>query len=269
MMMLHKFNRRLLNGGLLAAIVVAGLTGCSGSGGDNIPRRDTVPLTGGAESQAVTLDNAAPADANGQTITFNGGSSAFLAPTNAPLTAGSTVVIVPEGTQFFSGLTRSPSRSPGDIFVNGVDSGVNVDQNGELDGNIAIVNGFNYEVFVEGPLQIQGNGKQLDINDGFGFNVIVRGNVASLPAGIEGTIPSNGGTAADMFLSVAYPQPFTDDTITLEVLKSNGDVSQSRTLSAVTEDGMTMGFSTFRDFVPSVVVPAEGVERINLRFHEN
>lgn len=270
MMMLHKFNRRLLNGGLLAAIAVVGLAGCGGSSGGNVPRRDTVALTGGAESQAVTIDNAAPANPAGQTISINNGTdTAWLAPTTQPVAAGSTIVIVPENTQFFSGLTRSASRAPGNIYVNGVNSGISVDENGQTDGNIAVVNGQSYSVFVEGPFAIIGNGKRLDISEGFDFNVVVRGNVVSLPFGIDGTIPSNGGTASDMFLSVAYPEPFVDDTLTLMVKKSNGNVEQSRVLSPTVDNGVTAGFATFRDFVPSVTVPAEGVQRVSLTFQEN
>lgn len=270
MMMLHKFNLRFLNGGLLAAMVAVGLVGCGGSSSNGVPRRDTVPLEGGVVQSNATLDTTVPTSPNGQTVSINGGTdTAYLAPTTEPVPAGTTLTIIPQGTQFFSGLTRSGSRAPGDVWVNGRNTGVTVDENGELSENIAVVNNRSYEVFVQGALTIRRGGKELTISEGFGFNVVVRGNVASLPFAIDGTIPSNGGTAADMFLSVAYPQPFTDDSVTLTVEKSNGDVSQTRTLQATTENEVTAGFATFRDFVPDVVVPAEGVQRVDVRFTEN
>ena len=250
-------------------MVAVGLAGCGGSSSNGVPRRDTVPLEGGVTAETATLENGAPANPNGQTVAISGGGTAYLAPTTEPVPAGTTLVVVREGSQFFSGLTRSASRAPGNVYVNGRNSGVSVDQNGELDGNIAVVNNRNYEVQVEGPFTLRREGKELTISGGFTFNVIVRQNQVSLPYAIEGTIPSNGGTAADMFLSVAYPQPFTTGRVTLEVEKSNGDVRQSRDLVPTADDNAdTFGFATFRDFVPDVVIPAEGVEWVNVRFTE-
>ncbi|MGV3617537.1 MAG: hypothetical protein ACO1SV_19600 [Fimbriimonas sp.] len=261
MMMLHKINRRLLNGGLLAAIAVTGLVGCGG-GGDNVPRRNTVPLTGGVNTNTNTLTNDAPANPNGQNVAVDGG-TAFLAPTDEPTPAGTTVVIVPQGTRVFDGLTRSASRAPGDVyFIRGngqmVDTGVNVTESGALDGNIAFGRNGTYRLFAQGPYSIARDGKRLDISEGFGFTVRKSGNELSLPTLIDGTIPSNGGTAEDMFLGVTYPMVFDGSTVRLTVEKSNGDITQTRTL--------INGSTTFRDIVPDVVIPSEGVQTVWVDF---
>lgn len=269
MMMLHKFNRRLLSGGLLAAFAVAGVIGCGGSSA-GVPQRDTVQLSGGASSQTGTSDNAAPANPNGQTISINGGSgTAYLAPTTDSTPAGTTLTIIPTGTTIFAGLTRTASRAPGDVFVNGVNSGLTVTQNGSLSGNLALLNNRKYTIYIQGPFYITNGSRTLTINEGFEFDVLVRNNTASLPNRIEGTIPSDGGTASDMFLTVNYPSIFTGDSIELSVTKSNGNVSQSRTLLEAMHNEMVIGQATFRDFVPDVVVPEEGVQRVSLFFNED
>ena len=262
---MHQISRRFFSGGLLAAIAAVSLVGCGGDSSSGIPRRQTVPVTGGIQQVTANLTGAAPASNNVQTVNISGGGTAVLVPTPNALPANTTVVVIPQGTQVFTGLRRSPTRAPGNVYVDGVNTGVSVDSNGRLDGNIAIVNNRNYEVFVEGPMFIEGQGRRLDINEGFEFNVVVRNNIASLPTQLDGTIPSNDGTADNMALTAIYPGQYLGGTLTLRVTKSNGDVAQSRVLQALSDDEAA---ATFRDFVPNVVVPAEGVQRVILRFSE-
>jgi len=183
----------------LAAVVGSALCGCGGSSSSVQGNTPSITTTGGLTTNPGA---GTPGASSGSTptqvqVTVNGSVVTGTLPANETIPASGNVDVVSPGVPILTGLTLAPKSSihkglptvsngaQGEVDVDGCDTGLTVDSQGDLSGYLFLTPG-DHNITAVGPFAIIGgssfNPTQLSIGK-FVFNVTVN------PDGI-GSIPS-------------------------------------------------------------------------------
>jgi len=237
-----------------AAIVSGALVGCSGSAsvGGGPP---TIVTTGGLTTAS---GSGTPGTSSGSTpqqvqVTINGTTVTGTLPANETIPASGNVSTIQPGIPILEGLTLAPKAkkekgaptvsngAQGEVDVDGCDTGLTVDSQGDLSGYLFLVPGP-HTITAIGPFAIIGgsafNPTQLGVGT-FIFKVTVNPDgVGSIPSALSVKLPVNNGTLKNgHFVNVTYPTPdfaggsgtlilsWPGQTITKTVVVVNGKVS--------------------------------------------
>lgn len=242
--------------GLATALILGALAGCGGSG--SVPSNTQTPeiaITGGVTTMEAVATTNIPADEDSHSV----GDAEI--PPGVAVAAGESVAIIPDGTEFISGLTggvRAPSA--GSITVNGHLVRAKVAR-----GKITPALGFpagRYHLEATGPFSVRANGGVLTIQT-ISLDFDSNGHTLSLPKTINGSIPTNGSNSWTKSLTVTFPADYSSGSATLDITHVNGELKQTQ---PVTDSG-----ATFRDFSddPQSHIPAGGIDTLNFTHFGN
>ena len=207
-----------------AAAVVSGvLVGCGGSSAPISNAPASITTTGGAQTSpgnSTTSVSSSTSPQQVQVTTSAGTITVTVPPGQSAITPSTNLCVIPKGTAFVNGLTpKFKARTPGDIFISTdgkatwVATGVTVDANGNLSGNLALTPTVTPIYFkVEGPLTIIGGSAfhptALTIQELIFGLIVGTDGIASIPSAITMKLPVNGGSlAGGNYVNVTYPVP--------------------------------------------------------------
>jgi len=221
-----------VGGGPPSIVTTGGLTTTNGSG--------TAGTSSGSTPQQVQVQ------VNGQTVTGT-------LPANETIPNSGNVNVISPGVPILQGLQLGPKAkhekgaptvsngAQGEVDVDGCDTGLTVDNQGDLSGYLILVPGT-HNITAIGPFAIVGgsafNPTQLSVGQ-FVFNVTVAPDgIGSIPSALSVNLPINGGSLKNgHFVKVTYPTPdfaagsgtlvlaWPGTTITKNVVISNGVVT--------------------------------------------
>jgi len=272
-------SRRVGKFGLItaAALVSGALVGCGGSAspGGGSP---SVTTTGGLStaSGSGTAGTSSGSTPQQVQVTINGQTVTGTLPANETIPASGTVATVAPGIPILNGLTlttkaRQEKGAPtvsnggqGEVDVDGCNTGLTVDSNGDLSGYLFLVPG-NHTITAIGPFSIVGgsafNPTQLTITGSFNFGVVVNPDgVASIPSALSVNLPVNGGTLKNgHFVNVTYPTPdFAGGSGTL-ILAWPGVTIQKVEVFA-------NGKATYKALTNNTPVPSTGLTSVTFNY---
>jgi len=179
-----------------------GLTTASGSG--------TAGTSSGSTPQQVQ-------------VTVNGSLVTGTLPANETIPASGNVGTIAPGIPILIGLTLGPKTKQekgaptvsngmqGEVDVDGCDTGLTVNSQGDLSGYLFLVPG-SHTITAIGPFAIIGGSTfkptQLSVGN-FVFNVTVNPDgISSIPSALSVSLPVNGGSLKNgHFVKVTYPTP--------------------------------------------------------------
>jgi len=274
-------------GFISAAAIVSGiLAGCGGSNSVE-GLGGTVQTTGGVTTSSGTTATpvaSSPTPQQVQVTTASGPVTGTL-PAGESISSGQNVNVVPSGVPIIQGLTLGTSfhgkvstpalagsgakpttGAQGSIYVDGQNTGLTVDSDGSLSGNLILVPGT-HTITAYGPFTIVGGSAfsptQLTVGV-FNFIVpVLPDGVAAIPSALTLKLPVNGGSwAHGPYVRVTYPTPdFATSAGTLTIV-----VDATRTIA----DGQTFvnGQATYSSLGGSLIshtVPATGVVSVTFK----
>lgn len=272
-----------------ASVLVAGaLYGCGGSGSTDIPGTNVVvPISG----QVTTVDNGTSSNsetvqpsagtADPITVTVPNSSGSGTTTQTAYVPAGATVApntpvagVDTTTNPIFPGITTTaPAATKVYLQTNGgaqVDTGLVLNQAGGLsllsgikrdNGVFVVLPAGQYHLVISGPIQIVNSSGTLTIQDEFDLNfwVVSTGGKLriGLPTAVKGVVPANGGTTHNLSVTTTVASWLQTYRQTLEVDKSNGNLSKS-------EFANSQGSATFADLTPTTAsfIPQSGVSKV-------
>jgi hypothetical protein len=270
-----------------AAIVSGIMAGCGGSSASVQGLGGTVTTTGGittAPGTTTTSTSSSSAPQQVQVTTSSGVITGTLPPGES-ITAGQNVATIPPGVPIIQGLTLTkfnghektpaPSTSAkpttgaqGSVYVDGQNTGLTVDSQGDLSGYLILTAG-NHVVTAYGPFSIVGGSvfapTELTIGV-FNFGVVVGADgIPSIPSNLNIKLPTNGGSwAHGPFVTVTYPTPdFATSSGTLIIV-----VDSARTIQEGRQ--FANGVATYYSLGASLInhnVPSGGVESVTFNVH--
>jgi len=265
-----------------AALVSGALVGCGGSSA-TVGTSQPITVTGGvvtnvgglASGQSAVGTSTSPQQIQ---VTTSGGAtvSGTVPPGTPPIGATSTVGVIPSNQPFFSSggfaavKAKAPTAHPVNISYDQghtwVWSGVNVNPDLSLDGNLILLAGTSPWLQLPGAYAFVGGIHQLTVQTFvFGLHVDVNG-IVSLPTSDTLKLPYNGGiTAGGYFASVTLPSAFVSGQVNLTITGlTSGTKTQSKNIASNTVTFSDPN-SDSKDGVPgtgvdtvSVVVSANG-----------
>jgi len=269
-----------------AAIVSGIMAGCGGGSANVQGLGGTVATTGGiTNTSGTTSTNVSSSNQPQQVqVTVNGQTITGTLPAGESITAGQNVATIPPGVPIIQGLTlatkfhgkqvtpsvaKPQGGSQGQVWVDGVNTGLTVNSAGDLSGYLILTQG-NHTITAYGPFAIVGGSAfaptQLNVGQfNFGVTVLADGD-ASIPSGLNMKLPSNGGTwAHGPFVTVTYPTPdFATGTGSLTIVVDGSvTIDQSRV--------MTNGVATYYSLGATAgthLIPSSGVETVTFNYHQ-
>ncbi len=262
-----------------AALVSGVLAGCGGSSSSVEGVSPVVQTTGGIPNAPGNTATTVPASATTPQqvqVTSGGTTVTGTVPPGQPTITPSTVVnVTPANKPIIKGLTDSPSNHQArslhplqisyDGGANYINTGVNVDGSGAIDGDLILTAGSIY-LRVSGPFTIVSgtfpNIHQLTVQN-FVFGIVIDASgVSSIPADLTMRIPSNGGTTTSgNYVNVTYPTPnFSTGSATLVLTWPGVTKIQSKTVVG--------GLCAYSDPLSdsSDAIPASGVTTVKFTY---
>jgi hypothetical protein len=274
-------------GFISAAAIVSGiLAGCGGSSANVQGATSEVATTGGITNTSSTQATGTASSTSPQQVqvTVNGQQVMGTLPANETITGGESVSVTPPGVPIIQGmqlsspqfgghvttpsigsLTTKPATgtakpttgSQGQVYVDGVNTGLTITANGSLSGYLILVPG-NHTITAYGPFYIVGGSvfSPTVLTVGvFNFGVLVANDgVGSIPSNLNMKLPGNGGSwAHGPFVTVTYPTPdFAGGNATLQiVVDSARTIQENRTVVNGVASFYSLGASQISHNIPS------------------
>jgi len=247
-----------------------------------------VNTTGGVTTTPGTTTTTVSSSPQPQqvTITTSNGPITGTLPAGESIPAGTSVALIPSGTPFIQGLSLSSFNghgthvtpaskakpqggTQGQIWVDGVNTGLTVDSDGSISGYLILTAG-QHTITAYGPFAITGGSvfhpTQLTVGQfNFGVVVLADGNV-SVPVGLKLNLPSNGGSwAHGPHVTTTYPTPdFATGSGSLTiVVDSSKTIFQSKALSSGVATFDSLGIS-----LGTHTIPVGGVDTVTFNYSQ-
>jgi len=219
-MILNKFS---VCGSVLAAVLAGtAIVGCGGGSSSVSGATGTIKTTGGLTTTTQTFTSGVGSSTTPQQVqvTVNGTSQQATLPPGESIAAGQSVAVLPP-TQIIAGLSGPSARheksapttgTPGEIDVDGKNTGLTVNSGGQISGYLILTPGT-HMVTAYGPFTITGGSAfaptTLTIGK-FIFKVVVLADgTPSVPTALTLNLPINGGTLSHgSYVLVGYPAEF-------------------------------------------------------------
>lgn len=266
-----------LFGILASAAVVSGvLAGCGGSSSSVQGLTPFVPVTGGVSGgTTATSNNSVSASTTPQQVQVtlpDGSTLTGTLPAGQAINAGDVVGVVPPNQPIIGGISYAgPKRaaSPGDLFVDGTDSGIQINPDTSFPVFVILPNG-QHTLSESGPFNISNGNNTLTVQQ-FIFKLEVQSilgvGLISLPTSVTGRLPANGGSTANgNGVAVDLVGQFVGHTATLTVQWPGVTKAQTKRLNGISILGVQFAEAKFRDPLSdsSDVIPATGVNTVEL-----
>jgi len=260
----------------VAALISGILVGCGGSSasvqgiGAQIKTTGTVPNQSGSSTSGVS-SSGAPQQVQ---VTSGGSTVTGTLPPGESIPAGGSVCVITNADPIIQGLTVGPKfnkvkvtpmdGTPGEVDVDGQNTGLTVTASGNLSGILILTPG-NHKITAWGPFNIlSGITSQLTVQQ-FNFGVVVKSDgIGSSPSSLVMQLPGNGGSWANgNYVTVGYPTPdFAAGSGTLTIV-----VDSARTISQkkLVQSGMAT-FKSFQTYKVGAQIPQNGIISVNYNY---
>jgi len=266
-----------LIGILAGAAVVSGvLVGCGGSSSSVQGINPFVPVTGGVTgSTTATATTSVTASTTPQQVQVtlpDGSSETGTVPAGQSVSAGSVVGVVPANQPVLGGITYAGPKkkaAPGDLFVDGVDSGIQINPDTSFPVLVILPNGP-HTLQENGPFNISSGSNTLTVQT-FIFKLqvesILGAGLVSIPTSVSGRLPANGGSTANgNGVTVQLVGQFVGNSSTLMLAWPGVTKTQTRVFTGFNILGVQFAQATFHDPLSdsSDTIPGTGVNTVEL-----
>lgn len=235
-------------------------TGSSGSG--------TVIIQGGITSAVQTATQTFDSSVGDVNVTNGSGQFVGVLPKGLLINNGDPFCVIPAGVPLLSSVSLG-ARSEGDVFVNGIQTGVHITN--KVDGTIlggavfdkplVLPKSGTFTVDMIGPFTAVSGTSKLNIKNGFHFILATSATGEnSMPIKIQGVMPTNGSDVSNGFvIQIQTVLAFAGRSFTLKIQHANGTLQATRTSSAQGWAGFDKPFSTGNG-----IIPATGVDDVTI-----
>jgi len=271
-MILNKFS---VCGSVLAAVLAGiSIVGCGGGSSSVSGAQGSIKTTGGLTTTTQTFTTGVGSSTSPQQVqvTVNGTNQNATLPPGETITSGQSVAVVPP-TTIINGLAGPATRgahaapqagTPGEVDVDGKNTGLTVTSGGALSGYLILTPG-NHVITAYGAFNIVGgtafSPTTLTIAK-FVFGVIVNADgTSTIPGALTLNLPINGGTLKNGHVVTAgYPAVFATHTGTL-ILSYSG-VIVSKTQPLVVNSSTGFATATYNALSNHPNLPSTGLDSV-------
>jgi hypothetical protein len=240
-----------------AAIVSGALVGCGGSSSSG-SAPTPITTTGGISTNPGTSATAVTASATPQQVQVTTGAGVVTGtlPAGESIPVGGSVGVINNNAPIINGLglgarvlgqkAAPASGTQGQVWVDGVDTGLTVTSGGSLSGILLLAPGT-HTVHAQGPFVIVSGStfapKTLTVGQ-FNFGVVVlTDGTPSIPSDLTLALPVNHGLltpSTTYHVDTQYPSAFTGYTGKLIISYGGTTVSKSQVLAADEVNGVSI-----------------------------
>lgn len=260
-----------------AAVVTAALVGCGGSSASVQGLSPIVTTTGGVSSAGGTSATPVNASTSPQQVQVLSGGTTVTGtlPPGESIPANGAVGVISNGTPIINGLTLSTSAvikkvtpattgGQGQVYVDGVFSGLTVTSGGAL-SNYLILTPGKHTVTAYGPFAIVGGtafAVQTLIVGTFSFGVVVLPDgTPSVPSALTLNLPADGGALSKNYVTAGYSSEFAGYTGTLSIVYGGTTVTKGQALVLNSSTGNAT--ATYNALSAHAAIPTTGVDSVS------
>jgi len=232
-----------------AAVISGAMVGCGGGSSSSGSTPTPITTTGGVATSPGSVATAVTASATPQQVQVTVGGTAVTGtlPAGESIPAGGSVGVVKNSAPIIAGLGLAPrvvgekaapaSGTQGQVWVDGVNTGLTVDASGTLSGVLLLVPG-NHTIHAQGPFVIVSGSafapKTLTVGQ-FNFGVVVLADgTPSIPSDLALSLPVNNGLltpSSKYHVDTQYPEAFKGYTGKLVISYGATTVTKSQILA--------------------------------------